>query len=99
MRAQTPGRNQPTAGVSQIVSFQLEMLWVLPLALVARFHDPKTVMQVLVPDHVAEHMDEPHPQLLVLVVAVVVVAGIEGHHPAARPNRRVQDWKLFLCGL
>ena len=38
MWAQTPGHVQPTAGAAQIVVFQFELPWELPLALVAHSH-------------------------------------------------------------
>lgn len=69
MRAQTPGRIQPTAGVAQIVVFQLENLWVLPLALVARFHDPEILSLVVVVTVIVIVMEPFRCQVLLMVGA------------------------------
>lgn len=76
----TPVHVQPTAGAAQIVVFQLELPWEMPLAHVARFLDRHLVA-------VEVHM---HGRVVVAVVgfqlrAVAVGSGIQWHRLAAPP--------------
>ena len=96
MRAQTPGRNQPTAGVAQIVLFQLEKSWALPLALVARFHDPEIVIVLVVVIVIVMVDDDgPHHRH----VPWMPVVGIETCRWSARLILLVTCPIWFLSGL